>query len=162
MVQDGGPPIVDCYYKTSGGTSANEQCFFVTPEAALDVLTISQHVGQQFMVDENTNDGGYTLAVTSKDEQIKRVRLQLHPMEALRSVAVNTILQEFQTVVQSDSFASQLDDPKDAEEGSRTQELLLEMCLYELSSLPSLLQLRAPTWAAPASRPASSKLPIDC
>jgi ankyrin repeat protein len=156
---------VDCHYLVDGPSHC------ITPDSALDVLAVAQHVSEACLEEDYmlcvTNNGTivssrvYNSDGSSGGDDNVSV---LKPMQALREVAVCTVLQGFQAVSQSDTFASQLADDAAAANAStdtdgatpssntlKADEWLLQMCLQELAtspgaSLPSFPAKRRHQW----------------
>jgi hypothetical protein len=156
---------VDCHYLVDGPSHC------ITPDSALDVLAVAQHVSEACL------EADYMLCVTNNGTIVSSRAYNangssggdgdgdasvLKPMQALREAAVCTVLQGFQAVSQSETFASQLADGAvntnstytGATPSSNTlkaDEWLLQMCLQELAaspgaSLPSFPAKRRHQW----------------
>jgi hypothetical protein len=130
---------VDSHYLVDGPSHC------ITPDSALDVLAVAQHVSEACLEAE------YMLCVTNNGTLVSSWAYNsngssggvdddasvLKPMQALREVAVCTVLQGFQAVSQSDTFASQLaDDATNTNSTLKADEWLLQMCLQELAASP--------------------------
>jgi hypothetical protein len=108
-------------------------------DSALDILAVAQHVRSSCL------EVDYNLCVTKRDgvfaseiEQAEASMLQ--PMEALQETAICTILQDFNSVISSSAFRSQFEGDTvlpDENIDKNPHEWLLQMCLQELSNLPS-------------------------
>lgn len=129
---------VDCHYLVDGPSHC------ITPDSALDVLAVAQHVSAACL------EADYMLCVTNNGTLVSSRAYNsdgssggdgdvsvLKPMQALREAAVCTVLQGFQAVSQSDTFASQLaDDAVNTNSTQKADEWLLQMCLQELAASP--------------------------
>jgi len=125
--------LVDCHYLVDSPSCC------VTVDSALDILAVAQHVRSSCL------EVDYNLCVTKRDgvfaseiEQAEASMLQ--PMEALQETAICTILQDFNSVISSSAFRSQFEGDTvlpDENIDKNPHEWLLQMCLQELSNLPS-------------------------
>lgn len=140
---------VDCHYLVDGPS------YCITPDSALDVLAVAQHVSEAYF------DADYMLRVTNNETMysfssyinnnndnntnvngngINGAAIVLKPMQALREAAVCTVLQGFKAVSQSEAFASQLPavdiDANTGADTPKADEWLLHMCLQELAASP--------------------------
>ena len=123
-----------CCYMTSGAISTDVPCYYLTADLCLDIISIAQHVGQQF----SDAVRSYRIGVGFGSERVAgQISSLFHPLEVLRIVSVYTILQEFETVVRSSAFMAYVKDSDDSVPG--VQQMLLEMCLTEIQRLPTLL-----------------------
>lgn len=130
---------IECHFQVDGPS------FCVSTETAVDVLAAAQHVG------ESCVDSDYSLHVLHEDCMSSfqsGVSTTLKPMEALRETAINTILGDYDGVVQSElELQLDTDTSDDVRNDMSAQELLLTMCLLELAVLPySNAQTRRHAW----------------
>ena len=143
---------IECFNQTEKHQFNDAKQSHVQPEYALDILAVAQHVGESMGSGDAADYGlGWMedrprqqmMGYSNDEEGV----IPLYPMEALRLVAIQTILQDFEQVVKSSSFRSQLPGEEDGAE-----KLLLEMCLEELESILSSLAMRRQQPTAVAAR----------
>jgi Ankyrin repeats (many copies) len=95
---------IECEYYSAGPSMC------ITPDTALDVLTVCQYMGQSLVGDtsytlrrseESTLPSWLGVGLASSKWVVKK------PLEALKEAAIGTILMNFQAVMATDAFRSQ-------------------------------------------------------
>jgi ankyrin repeat protein len=74
--------------------------YLITEKTSIDVLAVLQHLSE-----EACSAGNYSLSVQGRSAI---------PLQTLHDLVLSTVLRDFGSVVQSDSFINQFDDPSEA------------------------------------------------
>ena len=125
---------VECFYRVSGPS------WLVTPAEALDVLAVVQHVSEACcetdfslrIVSSNTESS--MISPLSSNYRMKGI-IQ-NSLDALREVALFSILSDFDAVARSSAFASHFEDMLENRTSKvYAQDMLLRMSLQDLSEV---------------------------
>lgn len=121
---DGEPLVVPCFYNVVGGIFAKEPFGNIEPHIALDLFALAQHIEEDLSGNVLcTNDNGCSVELIANE--IPHRLTPLRTMEALNSVALNTILDNFLVSTSRDALDCHVENLHNETDYRTAQETLL-------------------------------------